>query len=254
MSTIYKAVNTLDKSQTVAIKVLREEFFADESHRKRFKQEAAIIDQLDHPNIVRVFERGQHKQKLFIVMELLEGRTLSKKIGEEDKIDFREVLDIMIQISDALTKIHRKQIVHRDLKPDNIMLIEGGGTNNFVKLLDFGLARMQFQTRITQSGTVLGTINYMSPEQIAEGEFSLASDIYSLGVIFYETATGQVPFPGERTTDIMNKVLNKAPVEPIRLRPDLPLEYNEMTMQMLEKISLSRPTVEEVIEILESMR
>ncbi len=248
MATIYKAQDTLDKSETVAIKVLREDLSADENYRKRFKQEAAIIDQLDHPNIVKVIERGQYKQKLYIVMELLRGKTLAKKIEEEQKIHLKEVLDIMIQITDALVKIHSKDIVHRDLKPENIMLIEKEGNCNFVKLLDFGLAKGQFQSRITQTGTVLGTLNYMAPEQIALGEFSPASDIYSLGVIFYETVTNQLPFPGESVSDIMKQIMNKTPTEPIQLRHDLPVELNQIIMEMMEKENEYRPTTKEVME------
>jgi ligand-binding sensor domain-containing protein/tRNA A-37 threonylcarbamoyl transferase component Bud32 len=248
MATIYKAQDTLDKSETVAIKVLREDLSADENYRKRFKQEAAIIDQLDHPNIVKVLERGQYKQKLYIVMELLRGKTLAKKIGEEPKIHLNEVLDMMIQITDTLIKIHSKDIVHRDLKPENIMLIEKEGNCNFVKLLDFGLAKGQFQSRITQTGTVLGTLNYMAPEQIALGEFSPASDIYSLGVIFYETVTNQLPFPGESVSDIMKQIMNKTPTEPIQLRLDLPIELNQIIMEMMEKENEYRPTAKEVME------
>jgi streptogramin lyase/tRNA A-37 threonylcarbamoyl transferase component Bud32 len=253
MGTIYKAQDTLTKSGKVALKVLRDDLFMSEHHRKRFKQEAVIIDQLDHPNIVKIMERGQFEQKLYIVMELLEGKTLTKKIEEEEKIDLKEALDIIIQVADALKKIHSKNIVHRDLKPDNVMLVEKEGKRNFVKLLDFGLARTEHQTRITQTGTVLGTLNYMAPEQISHGEFSLASDVYSLGVICYETLTRKVPFPGGKMTDIMRKILNDTPTEPIHYRPDMPTEFNVLIMQMIEKESGRRPTVEEVMEKLKAM-
>jgi serine/threonine-protein kinase len=237
----------------VALKVLREELFPDENHRRRFKMEAAIIDQLDHPNIVKVIERGQHQEKLFIVMEYLEGKTLATKIAEEEKIDLKEVLDIMHQIACALKKIHGKGIVHRDLKPENVMLIENEGKSNFVKLLDFGLARTEHQTKITQAGTVLGTLNYMSPEQISHADYSLATDIYSLGVIFYETVTGRIPFPGGKMTQIMGKILSDTPTEPILLRPDLSPKSNELIMQMMEKDGILRPTVEAVLEKMEDI-
>ena len=248
MGTIYKAEDTIEKSGLVALKVLREELFPDENHRKRFKREAAIIDQLDHPNIVKVIERGQHQQKLFIVMEYLEGKTLATKIAEEEKIAMMEVLDIMYQIASALKKIHSKGIVHRDLKPENVMLIKKEGKNNFVKLLDFGLARTEHQTKITQAGTVLGTLNYMSPEQISHADYSLATDIYSLGVIFYETVTGRIPFPGGKMTQIMGKILSDTPTEPIVLRPDLSAKSNQLIMHMMEKDRVLRPLVETVLE------
>jgi ligand-binding sensor domain-containing protein/tRNA A-37 threonylcarbamoyl transferase component Bud32 len=253
MGTIYKAEDTIEKSGLVALKVLREELFPDENHRRRFKMEAAIIDQLDHPNIVKVIERGQHQEKLFIVMEYLEGKTLAKKIAEDDKIEMTEVLDIMFQITCALKKIHSKNIVHRDLKPENIMLIEKDGKKNIVKLLDFGLARTEHQTKITQAGTVLGTLNYMAPEQISHSDYSLATDIYSLGVIFYETATGRIPFPGGKMTQIMGKILSDTPTEPIVLRTDLAPKSNALIMQMMEKDRIIRPSVEAVLQNLEEI-
>lgn len=251
MGTIYKAKDTTQRIGTVALKVLKDELYIDENYRKRFKQEAAIIDQLDHPNIVKVIERGQFEQKLFIVMELLEGKTLAMKISQEKTIDIPEVIDIMCQVSAALVKIHNKNIIHRDLKPENIMLIEKDGNCNFVKLLDFGLAKTAHQTRITQTGTVLGTLNYMAPEQIAIGRFSRASDVYSLGVIFYEALTGNIPFPGDNVTDSMRQILNETPVEPIRLRPDLPDRFNYLVLRMIEKGSDDRPTAKEVLNELQ---
>lgn len=254
MGTIYRAKDTTQKIGTVALKVLKDELYIDENYRKRFKQEAAIIDQLDHPNIVKVIERGQFEQKLFIAMELLRGQTLSTKIAQEDEIDLMEVIDIIYQVTDALVKIHSKYIVHRDLKPDNIMLIEHKGNCNFVKLLDFGLAKTEHQTRITQTGTVLGTLNYMAPEQIADGRFSYASDVYSLGVIFYETLTKAVPFPGDNVTDIMRQILNDAPAEPILRRPDLTPGLNSLVLRMIEKHPGSRPLAKEVFDEIKGFR
>ena len=254
MGTIYKANSLMDKTETVALKVLRDDLFEDESSRKRFKQEAAIIDQLDHPNIVKVYERGQSGDNLFIAMELLEGGTLAQKISRERKIKLSESAHIMFQVASALNKIHAKNIIHRDLKPDNIMLVEKNGDPNFVKLLDFGLAKMQHQTRLTQTGIVIGTINYMSPEQISgEGSFA-ASDIYSLGIIFYEMITGEKPFLGETTVDVMKQILDKSPIEPIRFRFDISFELNHLIMRMLIKEKEKRPTIEEILEVLYVIR
>jgi len=253
MGTIYKAKNLMDKSETVAIKVLKEEMFSDESSRKRFKQEAAIIDQLDHPNIVKVIERGESKQNLFIAMEYLQGITLTEKITADERLHIKEALHIMIQIADALAKIHSKNIIHRDLKPDNIMLIEKKGDPNFVKLLDFGLARTQYQTRLTQTSIVIGTISYISPEQISGKRSCAASDIYALGTIFYEMLTGDKPFMGETTTDIMKQILEKNPVEPIRCRDDIPRELNQLVMRMLGKEIKSRPVIFDVLAYLQDI-
>ncbi|MFC2140962.1 two-component regulator propeller domain-containing protein [Acidobacteriota bacterium] len=253
MGTIYKAKNLMDKSETVAIKVLKEEMFSDESSRKRFKQEAAIIDQLDHPNIVKVIERGESKQNLFIAMEYLQGITLTEKITADERLHIKDALHIMIQVADALTKIHSKNIIHRDLKPDNIMLIEKKGDPNFVKLLDFGLARTQYQTRLTQTGIVIGTISYLSPEQISGKRSCAASDIYALGTIFYEMLTGDKPFMGETTTDIMKQILEKNPVEPLSCRDDIPGELNHLIMRMLEKEIKSRPVILDVLAYLQDI-
>jgi serine/threonine-protein kinase len=238
----------------VAVKVLREELFADENYRKRFEQEAAIVDQLDHPHIVRIFERGQYKQKLYIIMELLEGKTLANRITREPLIPLDQVCYIMLQIADALMTIHSEDIVHRDLKPENVMLVEAEGKQNFVKLLDFGLAKAIHQTRITQTGTVLGTLNYMAPEQISVGEFSPASDVYSMGVVLYETVTGHVPFPGDGMTHIMKQIMNRVPLPPLRLRNDLPPVLNALILKMMKKESSERPSLDDVIETLKSLR
>jgi serine/threonine protein kinase len=233
--------------------VLKEEMFLDESSRKRFKQEAAIIDQLDHPNIVKVIERGESKQNLFIAMEYLQGITLTEKITANERLNVKEALHIMIQIADAMAKIHSKNIIHRDLKPDNIMLIEKKGDPNFVKLLDFGLARTQYQTRLTQTGIVIGTISYLSPEQISGKRSCAASDIYALGTIFYEMLTGNKPFIGETTTDIMKQILGKTPVEPLQCRDDIPRELNHLVMRMLEKEIKSRPVIFDVLAYLQDI-
>ncbi len=253
IGTVYKARNIRDKSDTVAIKVLKPELFRDESSRKRFKHEAAVIDKLEHPHIVNIFERGEYKEKLFIVMELLEGRTLDVKIAEEGPLGLDECVHIMIQIADALVLIHSKEIVHRDLKPANIMLIERGGDGNFVKLLDFGLARSKFQTRITKTGVLMGTLNYMAPEQLAHSHYSSASDIYSLGVTFYEMVTGKMAFPGETATDIMKQVLDRRPVEPNRFRPDIPTLLNDLIMTMLAKPQDRRPPIHTILTHLEKI-
>jgi len=254
MGTIYKANNLHDKTQTVAIKVLKDELFKTETNRKRFKQEAAIIDQLDHPNIVKIFERGQSRQNMYIAMEFLEGRTLGDKIRETGKISLPTALSIMLQVTDALSRIHQKTIIHRDLKPDNIMLINQDGNPDFVKLLDFGLARTESQTRLTQTGMVIGTLNYMAPEQIAGSEFSFASDIYSLGVIFYEIVTGELPFIGESTIDIMKQILDKTPIEPIKFQPAIGDHLNRLVMAMLNKDNSERPEMQTVLTYLEKIR
>ncbi|MCP5051094.1 MAG: protein kinase, partial [bacterium] len=191
MGTVFKAETLNGKKEIVAIKLLKEEFFENENVRERFKREAAMIDRLDHPNIVKVIERGESRNTMFIAMEFLDGETMAQKLEKEGRLNIVEELGIMDQIADAVREIHSKNIVHRDLKPGNIMLIEKDENPDFVKLLDFGLAKPQYQTRLTQTGIVIGTIDYMAPEQISGSGYSSAVDIYSMGVVFREMLTGE---------------------------------------------------------------
>lgn len=252
MGSVYKAHYLRDKSEIVAIKVLNEELFADASTKIRFKHEALIIDQLDHPNILKVIERGEYQQRLYIVMEFLKGHTLEKKINDEKIISHDQYLSIMIQVTDALACMHHQDIIHRDLKSQNIMLTEKGGSTNFVKILDFGLARTKTQTRLTETGVLVGTVGYMAPEQISRADFTAASDIHSLGILFYETVTGKKPFTGTTATEIMQKILLDNPVEPRKLRPDISPDLSHLIMNMLEKEPVKRPTAKEILNILKN--
>jgi tetratricopeptide (TPR) repeat protein len=253
MGTIFKAHSIHNKSDYAAVKILREELFIDEINKKRFKREAAIIDKLEHPNIIKIFERGESKQTLFIAMEFLEGKTLESKINEEGQLKLRESLHIMIQISDAIAFIHSKNIIHRDLKPDNIMLIEKNGDSPFVKLLDFGLAKMEFETRLTQSGNFLGTLRYLAPEQVLDGHTVAANDIFSMGVTFYYMLCGKNPFPGETAVDIMREIIVKEPVRVSELRPDIPGELDTLVMQMMDKEPGQRPPARSIRDQLQHL-
>jgi tetratricopeptide (TPR) repeat protein/tRNA A-37 threonylcarbamoyl transferase component Bud32 len=254
MGTIFKAHSIHDKSDFAAIKVLRDELFSDTTNKKRFKREAAIIDKLEHPNIIKIFERGESKQTLFIAMEYLEGKTLEHKIDEEGPLRLEESLDIMVQISDALAFIHSKNIIHRDLKPANIMLIEKDGNPNFVKLLDFGLARMELETRLTQSGNLIGTLQYLAPEQVLDAHSAPTNDIFSMGVICYYILSGENPFAGETAIDIMRQIIIKEPVRVSELRPGIPGELDELVMQMINKEPGERPSAESIQDKFLSLR
>jgi serine/threonine-protein kinase len=253
MGTIYHAHSLRDKTQSAAIKVLKDELTKDENNRQRFKHEGTIIDKLDHPNIIKIYERGEYKEKLYLAMEFLQGKTLAQKMEEEGKIDLKECLYIMVQITDALVLIHSKNIVHRDLKPSNIMLIEKDGDPNFVKLLDFGLAKMKFQTRLTSTGILIGTINYVAPEQITDSLYSSASDIYALGIIFYQMITGNQAFSGDTITNIVEKILDTKPLELNRIRSEIPGELNHLITQMLSKKPGQRPLAEKVLTSLKKI-
>jgi tetratricopeptide (TPR) repeat protein len=243
MGIVYRANHLLDKSKLVAIKVMKEESSKDIVQRQRFLNEALIIDQLHHPNIVKVIERGEYNNRLFIAMELLEGKPLSYLIKAGLKLSIKEAAAIMDQLFDAVFKIHSKGIIHRDLKPDNIMLIDKEKeSKNFVKILDFGLAKNRSLTQLTETGEILGTINYLPPERISNQEFSNAGDIYSLGIIFYEMMTLEKPFLGELQVDVIRSILEKEPIEPGRFNPDIPAQLNELIMKMMDKDPIKRPS------------
>lgn len=253
MGVIYKAHHIKNKSEIYAIKVLREELSENRDIIRRFKQEATIIDKLDHPHIVKIIERGQYKQRFFIAMELLEGKTLETKLAEDGPIHLNVCLHIMKQITAALSLIHSNNVIHRDMKPSNIMLVNKNGDHHFVKLLDFGVARMKFQTKLTRTGILLGTTNYLSPEQINNSGISTASDLFSLGIIFYEMVCGKKPFAGECESDIIKEILEKQPMEPRRLRVEVPVQLNTLIMRMLEKPQESRPSCRNVLAIINTI-
>ncbi len=241
MGTVYKAHYLRDKTKIVAIKVLKEELFRDPRSKLRFKQEAAIVDQLEHPNIVKIIERGEHQQKLYIVMEYLEGRTLEQELKAKRMIASECALDIMIQAANALRWIHRQDVIHRDIKSENIILTPGEDDECRVKILDFGLARTKFKARLTETGILVGTVAYLAPEQIARAEFLPAGDVHAMGIIFYEILTGEHPYTGETATEIMRKILEQLPLPPSQLIPGTPPSLDGLIMSMLTKNPKERP-------------
>lgn len=253
MGSVFKAHHIRDKTSIVAIKVLKDVLFRIENNRKRFKNEGIIIDQLNHPHIVKVYERGESNGKMYIVMEYIQGETLEGRLAREKKIDLKICLHMMIQITDALAKIHSKDIVHRDLKPANIVITETDEDTDFIKLLDFGLSRMKFQTRFTQPGVIIGTINYVSPEQIIDLQYSSASDVYSLGIIFYEMAAGKTAFPGDSMPTVVDRILSRK-LEPLsQLRPEIPKSLTRLIEQMILKKPAKRPAAESIFHKLEEI-
>ncbi|MCX6555894.1 MAG: serine/threonine-protein kinase, partial [Candidatus Aminicenantes bacterium] len=241
MATVYKAQDLHDKKRIVALKVLKEENFHDENQKKRFKHESLITEQLDHPHIVRIIERGEMSDCWYIAMELLKGQSLAMLIKAGGRLEVAAALDIMLQIVDALRAIHAQNIVHRDLKPENVMISEAHGRRYFVKLLDFGLALTPAQSRLTMSGVVMGTIRYLPPERISDGTSSPAGDIYSAGVILYEMLTGSKPFWSEATGEVIHRILKTYPLPPMEISGDVPEELNALIMAMIDKDPDRRP-------------
>ncbi len=251
MATVYQACHLLRKRQIVAIKVLHEEQAPSPVQQKRFRQEASIIDQIDHPNIVKILERGSHGDTLYIVMEYLDGQTIAQRLRESGPFPVDAWLEIMKQLADVLHKLHSHGIIHRDLKPANVMLIDTPERINHVKILDFGLARLQYQTTITQADSVMGTIQYTAPEQLFQASFTTAGDIYSLGMIAYEMLIGAPPYNGTTLLETLHLILTQRPQEPGRLRPGLQPAIDQLIVRMLDNDPQVRP---DALSVLNELR
>ena len=215
----------------VALKFLPTQFSADEEERKRFIHEAKAASALDHPNICSVYEIGETPEgQLFIAMGYYAGMTLKEKL-KGGPMPVNKAVEIAIEMAEGLKKAHSKGIVHRDLKPANVMLTDEGS----VKIVDFGLAKLKGLTKLTKSGTTLGTVAYMSPEQAMGKEVDQRTDVWSLGVILYEMLTGKLPFPGEYDQAVLYAVINDEPERLAKVRPDVPIGLEQVVGRALVK-------------------
>jgi eukaryotic-like serine/threonine-protein kinase len=192
MSSVYKARDAL-LERHVALKILHEQYSTDDDFVERFKREARSVAQLQHPNIVTVIDRGEEDGRQFIVFEYIEGENLKEHVVRKGRLDVREALEIVLEVARGLAFAHEQGLVHRDVKPQNILL-NGDGR---AKVTDFGIARTVDVDGMTQTGTVLGTSNYIAPEQASGKRVDAHSDVYALGAVLYELLAGEVPFPGE---------------------------------------------------------
>ncbi|MSP90277.1 MAG: serine/threonine protein kinase [Myxococcales bacterium] len=246
---VYKCTQ-LNMNQTVAVKVLRSEHLSSVEHVKRFTREAQAASRLKHPNTIHIFDFGVHSDgALYLAMEFVEGETLGHRIDQHGVVHWEALVHIVGQVCHSLTEAHSAGLVHRDLKPENIMLLPVAGDPNFVKVLDFGIAKVQKDTggpseqSLTEAGMIMGTPSYMSPEQAKGERIDPRSDIYSLGVMMYEALTGKPPFVGESAMTVLVAHI-KDPPRPMPRDGSLqhvPREIEAVVFACLEKEPERRP-------------
>lgn len=205
MANVYLAYDTI-LDRNVAVKVLRGDLANDEKFVRRFQREALSASSLSHPNIVEVYDVGEDNGLYYIVMEYIEGRHLKQLVKKRGNLTVREVVDIMLQLTDGMSGAHDSYIIHRDIKPQNIMILENG----LIKITDFGIAMALNATQLTQTNSVMGSVHYLPPEQACGKGATIQSDVYSMGILMYELLTGNVPFKGDNAVEIALKHIKES--------------------------------------------
>lgn len=235
MALVYKARCQL-LNRYVAVKILRPEFTMDEEFIKKFRRESLAAASLSHPNIVGIYDVGEEDGIYYIVMEYVQGQTLKEYINKNGKLKYDETLRIVGQIAMALENAHKNGIVHRDIKPHNILITD----DHIVKVTDFGIARASSSITMTNTGTVMGSVHYFSPEQARGGFIDHRTDIYSLGVVMYEMITGKLPYDAESPVTVAIKHIQESLIEPTGHDPSIPKAVNDIVLRAMEKDTSKR--------------
>jgi hypothetical protein len=248
MGVVYRAHDPL-LNREVAIKLIPPTMLGPETEQ-RFQREAQLVAQMDHPGIVPIFDFGKHEGSLFFVMPVVQGTNL-RWFERESLLTLGEVLDIGIQVAEALDYSHSRGVIHRDIKPENIMVVREDGSRVRVRIMDFGLARGATESRITKTGTIAGTLAYMSPEQVAASGVDSRSDIYSLGTVLYECMAGEPPFLGELQS-ILYRIVHEIPQPPRSLGADINEDLEAVILACIAKRPAARP--QRASEVADSLR
>jgi len=235
MAYVYKAKDKA-LNRIVAVKTLKDEYAQDKDFIKRFKDEALSVAKLSHENIVNVYDVGYDNSMNYIVMECVEGTTLSSYMESVGPLDIKEVVDIALQIFAALEHAHNNGIIHRDIKPQNILISKNGR----IKVTDFGIAKAINAQTLTTDNKAFGSVHYISPEQAKGGFLSNSTDLYSTGIVMYEMVTGKVPFDADTPIAIVMKHLQDNPIPPIEIREDIPEELNRIILKAIQKKTSDR--------------